>query len=77
MSPKKATKAEREENRVYGFDVVIARENGRETLVIDGKPHKFDKSDAGYVLRANVYAEPQETLSDAVNLYLQRYAKED
>lgn len=77
MSPQNSTKADREEHRIYGFDVVIARENGRETLVIDSKPHRFDKSDAGYVLRANIYAEPQETLADAVNLYLGRYAKED
>ncbi len=64
-----------QEHTIYGAKVKIAEVDGYERLLIDGRPAKYHKTDAGYLLNANMYVEPQKTLLDAVKLYLQREAK--
>ena len=74
-SDKKTGTAAKEEHRIHGSDVVISRTSDQEILLIDGRPERFQKTDAGYVLNANAFVEPQKTLLDAVKLYLERDAK--
>ena len=74
-SDKETSTSAKEEHRIHGADVVISRTTDQEILLIDGRPEKFQKTEAGYVLNANAFVEPQKTLLDAVKLYLKRDAK--
>tara|TARA_R110001606_G_scaffold130130_1_gene265198 strand:+ start:879 stop:1121 length:243 start_codon:yes stop_codon:yes gene_type:complete len=80
MAAKKSTKKPNEstgpvELRIAGSDVRINEASGEEFILIDGKPVKFYKTKAGYLLNTNMFVDPQETLLDAAKLYLQRRAK--
>ncbi len=80
MEKKQSTKKQTEkkglqEKAIMGCKVKISEEEGQQQLLLDGRPVEFHKTNAGYILKANVYAEPQETLADAVTLYLQTQAK--
>ena len=59
---------------ILGHSVSIAEINDQKRLLINGRPAKFYKFDAGYVMHANIYADPQKKLIDAVKLYLKREA---
>ncbi len=69
---KKTTKSSYEDHEIAGCAVRIVRTGDVEQLLIDGRPSRFRKTDAGYVLAANAYVEPQETLLGTVKLYLDR-----
>ena len=57
--------------KIAGSAVRILRSGDREHLLIDGRPCRFHKTDAGYVISTNVYAEPQKSLLAAVALSLE------
>ncbi len=62
------------ELRIAGSDVRIDQTSDREQIWIDGKPVKYYKTKAGYLLNTNLFVDPQETLLDAAKLFLQRRA---
>jgi hypothetical protein len=72
MAKKKTNGYSHEDLTIAGRAVRIVRTGDVERLLIDGRPCKFRKTDAGYVLHANVYAEPLASLFDAAKLYLDR-----
>lgn len=72
MAKKKTSGTPYEDRRIAGRTVQIVKTGGVERLLIDGRPCKFRKTDAGYVLHANAYAEPVASLLDAAKLYLDR-----
>ena len=61
-----------EDHDIAGHAVRIVRSGDVEQLLIDGHPGRFWKTDAGYVLHANAYVEPQPTLLAAAELYVNR-----
>jgi hypothetical protein len=64
----------RQEHRIEGREVTIVEKAGRERLQINGRPVKFYRTEAGYLLGTNVYAKPQKTLLDAVKQSLGQQA---
>ena len=72
MANNRTTNSSYEDHEIAGHSVRIGRAGGIEQLLIDGHPSRFRKTDPGYVLHANAYAEPQKTPLDAVKLYLER-----
>ena len=60
------------DHTIAGHTVQIVQTGDIERLLIDGRPYKFRKTDAGYVLHANVYTQPVASLLDAAKLYLDR-----
>ena len=66
------TESSYEDHNIAGYDVRIVRSGDAEQLLIDGRPIRFWKTDAGYVLHANAYVDPQPTLLAAAELYLER-----
>ena len=69
MAKKKATTPSVETHKIRGYLVEIRAQEGKEQLRIDGVPHKFLKSDKGFIIG---YISPQNTLLQAVKEYLDR-----
>lgn len=72
MPEQNTTESSYEDHQIAGSAVRIERTGDTEQLLIEGRPSRFWKTDAGYVLHANAYVEPQETLLAAAKLHLER-----
>ena len=72
MAKKKTSRSPYGDHTIAGHTVQIVETGDVERLLIDGRRSKFRKTDAGYVLHANVYAEPVASLLDEAKLHLDR-----
>ena len=72
MPEKGPIKAEIQDQKISGHNVRISQSGDHERLSIDGRPCRFHKTKAGYLLADGVYNEPQNTLMAAVELHLKR-----
>lgn len=75
MARKKRASSTSGKHRIAGYDVRITQIGDREMLFIDERPCRFHLTDAGYVLRDNIYEKPQKTLLAAAKLHLNRSAQ--
>lgn len=70
--PRKIQKERVSEHDIEGHSVRIVRGIDREELWIDGKRRRFFKNSGGYVLADNAYVPAEESLLEAVRLYLRQ-----
>ena len=70
MAKKKSHGAGVQKHKITGHEVLILSRGEEERVTVDGRPLRFHKTDAGYLLADNVYVKPQKTLLAAVELLL-------